>query len=266
MIKLFQVDAFTEVPFSGNPAAVCLLDTPKDEQWMMNVASEMNLSETAFLSAHEGGYNLRWFTPLKEVSLCGHATLASAHVLWEQGYVSAGKDIQFYTMSGLLTAKRRDESIQLDFPARFVELAENNLSINEALGAIPLQSNSYTIPKGRIFLLEFGNEDIIRGLTPDFRRLAATDARAVIVTAKSDSEIQDFVSRYFAPAVGIDEDPVTGSAHCYLAPYWAAKLGKQELIGLQVSKRSGYVRCKHISDRVFIMGKAVTIFKTELLA
>ena len=169
-------------------------------------------------------------------------------------------------MSGLLTAKRRDESIQLDFPARFVELAENNLSINEALGAIPLQSNSYTIPKGRIFLLEFGNEDIIRGLTPDFRRLAATDARAVIVTAKSDSEIHDFVSRYFAPAVGIDEDPVTGSAHCYLAPYWVAKLGKQELIGLQVSKRSGYVRCKHISDRVFIMGKAVTIFKTELLA
>jgi PhzF family phenazine biosynthesis protein len=265
MIRLFQVDAFANMPFGGNPAAVCIPDVPKDDRWMMQIASEMNLSETAFLSAKPDGYGLRWFTPAKEVSLCGHATLASAHILWKEGYVRDNQDIHFNTLSGLLIARRNGKSIQLDFPARFVEPAENNSPINEALGAAPAFTNRYTIPNGTIYLLEYLNEETVRGLKPDFMRLLATDARAVIVTSKSDSDKQDFVSRYFAPKVGIDEDPVTGSAHCYLAPYWSAKLGTTNLTGFQASQRGGYIRCEHAKDRVYLEGEAVTIFKAELL-
>jgi PhzF family phenazine biosynthesis protein len=266
MISLFQVDAFTDVPFKGNPAAVCIPDKPKNEHWMMQVASEMNLSETAFLLPDNSNFNLRWFTPQKEVSLCGHATLASAHILWEEGYVRDNQDIHFNTMSGPLIAKKKAKSIQLDFPARLVELVESNLDINKALGATPTCTSRYTSPKGIIYLLEFENENYVRELKPDFVCLRLTDARAVIATAKADSDDHDFVSRYFAPAVGINEDPVTGSSHCYLAPYWSAKLAKPNLIGFQVSQRTGYVQCQHDGDRVYLEGKAVTIFKTELLA
>ena len=266
MISLFQVDAFADKPFHGNPAAVCIPDVQKDDRWMMNVAAEMNLSETAFLSAQADGYNLRWFTPTKEVSLCGHATLASAHILWEQGFVGDNQAIRFDTLSGLLIAKRNGALIQLDFPARLVESTESNVGINDALGVVPISTNRYAISNGTIYLLECQSETIVRGLKPDFKRLSDTDGRAVIVTARSDSDRQDFVSRYFAPAVGIDEDPVTGSAHCYLAPYWSAKLGKNEMVGFQASQRSGYVRCRLDRDRVYLEGSAVTIFKGSLLA
>jgi len=253
------------MPFHGNPAAVCIPDVQKDEGWMMRVATEMNLSETAFLSAQTDGYGLRWFTPAKEVSLCGHATLASAHILWEEGLVSGQQEIHFNTLSGLLIAKRSGKLIQLDFPARIVEPTESNASINQALGAVPVSTNRFAVPNGLVYLLEYQSEAIVRGLRPDFKRLSETDGRAIIVTGKSDSDKQDFVSRYFAPAVGIDEDPVTGSAHCYLAPYWSAKLGKMDLIGFQASQRNGYVRCKFNRDRVYLEGSAVTIFKGRLL-
>jgi PhzF family phenazine biosynthesis protein len=266
LTRLFQVDAFASKPFHGNPAAVCIPDVQKDEGWMMYVAAEMNLSETAFLSTQSDGYGLRWFTPTKEVSLCGHATLASAHILWEEGLVSDRHEIHFNTLSGLLIAKRSGKLIQLDFPARIVEPTESNVSINEALGATPVSTNRYAVPNGTIYLLEYQSETIVRGLKPDFKRLSETDGRAIIVTGKSDSDEQDFVSRYFAPAVGIDEDPVTGSAHCYLAPYWSAKLGKTDLIGFQASQRNGYVRCKHDKDRVYLEGSAVTISKGALLS
>jgi PhzF family phenazine biosynthesis protein len=266
LIRLFQVDAFASTPFHGNPAAVCIPDVQKDEPWMMHVAAEMNLSETAFLSPQTDGYGLRWFTPTKEVSLCGHATLASAHILWEEGLVSDQQEIHFRTLSGLLIAKSKGKLIQLDFPARMVEPTKSNLSINEALGAVPVSTNRYAVPNGTIYLLEYQSETIVRELKPDFKRLSETDGRAIIVTGKSDSDGQDFVSRYFAPAVGIDEDPVTGSAHCYLAPYWSARLGKTDLIGFQASQRNGYVRCRHDRDRVYLEGSAVTIFKGTLLA
>jgi PhzF family phenazine biosynthesis protein len=233
---------------------------------MMQVASEMNLSETAFLHQQSDGYRLRWFTPTAEVSLCGHATLASAHVLWTEDYVGMQEEIHFETMSGLLIAKSIDGSIELDFPARVVKPAESNPHINQSLGANPESTHKYASPTGTLYLLEFKTEEIVRNLTPDFKRLAQSDARAVIVTSKSSSISQDFISRYFAPAVGIDEDPVTGSAHCCLAPYWSAKLGKNELIGFQASQRTGYVKCRYAGDRVCLQGSAVTIFKADLLA
>jgi PhzF family phenazine biosynthesis protein len=265
MIHLYQVDAFTDQPFRGNPAGVCIVEAPKAPDWMTRVAAEMNLSETAFLCKGGDGYTLRWFTPETEVSLCGHATLASAHILWQEQFVRHDADISFTTMSGVLTARKKGSSIRLDFPARSVEPAESNRALNEALGADPVFTGSYLTPKGRLYLLELRTEALVRELKPDFRSLARSGARAVIVTAISSAASQDFVSRYFAPVVGIDEDPVTGSAHCCLAPYWAAKLGKTELTGFQASQRSGYVRCIHAGDRVSIEGSAVTIFRAELL-
>lgn len=265
MTRLYHVDAFTDVPFKGNPAAVCITNDAQAEQWMMKVASEMNLSETAFLYKQPNGYRLRWFTPKAEVSLCGHATLASAHILWEEQMLSRSEDIQFHTMRGVLTARRIDTSIELDFPARLCEPAQSNIALNQALGVAPKCTSKYTTPKGTMYLLEFETEAIVRELKPDFKSLAATEARAVIVTAKSSTAEQDFVSRYFAPTIGIDEDPVTGSAHCCLAPYWSAKLGRNALTGYQASCRGGYVRCKHIGERVHIQGSAVTVFKAELL-
>ena len=265
MTGLYHVDAFTDVPFKGNPAAVCVTEEAHSEQWMMSVASEMNLSETAFLYREQNGYRLRWFTPKAEVSLCGHATLASAHILWEQGMVSASENIQFTTMSGVLTARKDGASVQLDFPARFVEPAESNAPLNQAIGVSPKWTGSYTTPRGTIYLLELETEEMVRRLKPDFRSLLQTGARAAIVTAVSSTAEQDFVSRYFAPVIGVDEDPVTGSAHCCLAPYWSRKLGKNPLVGYQASSRGGFVRCRHDGERVHIAGNAVTVFTAELL-
>jgi PhzF family phenazine biosynthesis protein len=264
MTSLYHVDAFTDVPFKGNPAAVCLTDEPRPDSWMSSIAVEMNLSETAFLHKEPNGYGLRWFTPRKEVSLCGHATLASAHILWEEHLASGHEEIAFSTMSGVLSARWSAGSIELDFPARLVEPTSSNVPLNRALGLSPKATTKYATPKGTIYLLELENEVMVRELTPDFKSLAETDARAVIVTAGSSSAQQDFVSRYFAPAVGIDEDPVTGSAHCCLAPYWSAKLGKIALTGYQASQRGGFIKCRHVGERVFLQGNAITIFKAEL--
>ncbi|MGB3944426.1 MAG: PhzF family phenazine biosynthesis protein [Methanothrix sp.] len=292
-IKIIQVDAFTSVPFSGNPAAVCLLDRPRDDGWMQRVASEMNLSETAFLTpAGDGGgrveggrgseargyagvgigangrdescFGLRWFAPKAEVDLCGHATLASAHVLWEERILPPGETARFDTKSGTLTAERVGGLIEMDFPAepeRPVKCSPPMLGA--ALGA----PSSYVGDNRFDLLVELDGEETLRDLRPNFDLLKKIPVRGVMVTAESDSPEYDFVSRFFAPALGVDEDPVTGSAHCCLGPYWARRLGRNELVGYQASKRGGVVRVRVGEDgeRVKIGGEAVTVLKGELL-
>lgn len=260
-MKITQVDAFTSRPFTGNPAAVCILDEPAEDWWMQDVAREMNLSETAFLLPHEEGFDLRWFTPATEVQLCGHATLASAHVLWEEGRLRRDEVARFHTHSGLLLAERRDDWIELDFPADPPAQAGAPERLAEALGAAPLW-----VGRGRFDLLVLlDGEKTVRTLKPDFGLLRSIDARGIIVTSPALSERFDFVSRFFGPRVGIDEDPVTGSAHCALAPFWAARLGREELMGYQVSARGGTVRTRHRGDRVVLGGQAVTVLRAELV-
>jgi PhzF family phenazine biosynthesis protein len=266
-MRIFHVDAFAEAPFTGNPAGVCLLNSRQSDQWMQNIAAEMNLSETAFSEIQPGGsvFLLRWFTPTTEVSLCGHATLATAHILWEQGIVDADQQAQFHTKSGVLTAARRNEWIELGFPLREVQLVVANPRLEEALGVTgPKYIGKYGGDNGSLYLLELESDQQVRELNPDFRALRETDSRATIVTAVSSSSDFDFVSRFFAPAVGIDEDPVTGSAHCYLAPFWAERLGKNELIGFQASTRTGVVRCRLAEGQVMLCGKAITVMQGEL--
>ena len=256
-----QVDAFTDTVFAGNPAAVCLLPEPRGETWMQRVAGEMNLSETAFLERRaDGGFNLRWFTPTVEVDLCGHATLASAHVLWEQGECAPQSEIRFHTRSGMLAASRRKAWIELDFPAVPEESAAPPPALIEALGAEPryLGRNRFD------YLAELESEAAVRALRPDAHRLRAVDARGIIVTARTTEPGFDFVSRFFAPAVGIDEDPVTGSAHCCLGPYWQRRLGKAALTARQVSPRGGVVCVEVDGSRVKLIGQAVTVFVAEL--
>jgi PhzF family phenazine biosynthesis protein len=265
MTRLYHVDAFAEAPFSGNPAAVCLMDAAAPEAWMAGVAAEMNLSETAFLFPQSEGFALRWFTPKREVTLCGHATLASAHVLWEEGIVPGFGEIRFTTMSGVLIARRSGGLVELDFPARIAQPCQNDQAVNRALGAGPIGTSVYQTANGKVFLLELESEAAVRGLAPDFAALALTRARAVAVTSASRDRGYDFISRYFAPAVGINEDPVTGSVHCSLAPYWAQKLGRNVLTGFQASGRGGFVKCRWEGGRVFISGKAVTICKADLV-
>lgn len=261
---LLQVDAFTSQPFRGNPAAVCLLDRERDDAWMQNVAAEMNLSETAFLLRRDDGFLLRWFTPATEVALCGHATLASAHVLWEERLVPPNAQIRFHTKSGLLTADRHDGVIELDFPVTAEEPAEPAPGLLEALGI----TESVHVGRNKFdYLIEVADEELVRGLNPDHTLLRAIEARGVIVTSRpSSTTAADFVSRFFAPGSGVDEDPVTGSAHCCLAPYWASRLGKLELTGFQASQRGGYVLVRLQGDRVKLGGKAVTVLRGELLA
>jgi PhzF family phenazine biosynthesis protein len=257
-----QVDAFTDTPFAGNPAAVCMLDAPHDERWMQDVAREMNLSETAFLYAENGGYRLRWFTPAVEVALCGHATLASAHVLWETGQLALTDAARFHTRSGLLTASRRDGWIELDFPATPETEVEPPPGLVESLGVSPRY-----VGKSRFdYLVEVDEEKTIRALQPDFRTMAAIKARGVIVTARAAASGVDFVSRYFAPAFGIDEDPVTGSTHCCLAPFWSTRLHKREFVAHQLSARGGVLKVALDGDRVRLRGQAVTVLRGELLA
>jgi PhzF family phenazine biosynthesis protein len=265
-MRIYQVDAFTDQPFKGNPACVCILDAGRPDPWMQAVAAEMNLSETAFVQRQPDGFGLRWFTPRQEVSLCGHATLATAHILWEEGHLPPAEAARFHTRSGLLTATREGDWILMDFPARAVAASPANPAVNRTLGAEPTRTSIASRPGGDTYLLEFASEDVVRALRPEFAALAASDARAVIVTARAEGGAFDFVSRFFAPALGIDEDPVTGSAHCYLAPYWATRLGKDDLVGYQASARGGVVCCRWQGERVLLRGRAVTVFRGELLA
>lgn len=262
-IKIFQVDAFTAQPFRGNPAGVCLLEQERDAEWMQEVANEMNLSETAFLSPENDGYRLRWFTPKTEVKLCGHATLASAHVLFEQAILSRDAMARFYTASGLLTAEYVSgaETIELNFPAITIVPSEPPVGMLEALGVAPV----FIGRGGEDYLIEVAAADTVRNLAPDFNRLLQVACRDVIVTSLSDSSEYDFVSRFFAPAVGVNEDPVTGSAHCRLVPYWRNKLGKDRFIAYQASARGGVLHLAAAGDRVRIGGQAVTVFQGELV-
>jgi PhzF family phenazine biosynthesis protein len=257
------VDAFTDRAFGGNPAAVCILKEPRDDKWRQAVAREMNLSETAFLQKRkDGSYELRWFTPAVEVDLCGHATLASAHVLWETGELEAGQKALFHTRSGLLSAVKAGGWIEMDFPAEPAKPVGTPAELLEALGvkAVYTGRNRFDV------LVEVDGEETVRGLSPDMTRLKKVDMRGVIVTSRSRSAGFDFVSRFFAPAVGVDEDPVTGSAHCCLGPYWGAKLGKTSLSALQVSPRGGVLRVGLRGERVLISGQAVTVLRADLLS
>lgn len=256
-----QVDAFTSRPFTGNPAAVCILYELPNEVWMRDVAREMNLSETAFLLPHEEGYDLRWFTPTVEVDLCGHATLAAAHVLWEDGHLPPDETARFHTRSGELLARRDGDWIELDFPARSATSAEAPPSLERALGA-PLR----WVGRSRDDLLvEVADEKTVRTLRPDLSLLGTIDVRGAIVTSPAISDRFDFVSRFFAPRAGVPEDPVTGSAHCTLAPYWGAKLGRETMTGYQVSERGGTVRVTLREDRVLLGGQAVTVMRGTIL-
>jgi len=259
-LLLFQVDAFTDKPFKGNPAAVCILPEAFDEGWMQNMAMEMNLSETAFLHKREDGFSLRWFTPSVEIDLCGHATLASAHVLWESGILKSDEQARFHTRSGILTAKRNEGWIELDFPAEPEDETPPSPRLISAIGVSP----KYTGKNRFDYLVEVESEEVVRKVTPDFELLASVPARGIIVTSISASDDYDFVSRFFAPAAGINEDPVTGSAHCCLGPYWKKRLNKNSFTAYQASSRGGVVRVSLSGDRVLLGGQAVTIFKGEV--
>jgi PhzF family phenazine biosynthesis protein len=261
-LKITQVDAFTDRPFAGNPAAVCILAEPRDDAWMAAVAREMNLSETAFLVRQADGFSLRWFTPAIEVALCGHATLASAHVLWEEKHLRPGEQARFHTRSGLLTADRRAEWIEMDFPATPEQPAEAPPGLEEALGAPPVY-----VGKNKFdYFLELPSEQVVRSLQPDFTALRRLPVRGIVVTARAEKDGYDFVSRFFAPGSGIDEDPVTGSAHCSLAPFWGRRLGKKEMVGYQASARGGVVRTRLAGDRVILGGQAVTVLCGDLVS
>jgi PhzF family phenazine biosynthesis protein len=260
-VPIVQVDAFTDRAFAGNPAAVCVLPEPADEGWMQAVAREMNLAETAFLHRQGDGFALRWFTPAVEVDLCGHATLASAHVLWEDGHLPGGEQARFHTRSGLLTAERHGDQIELDFPAEPAETVAPPTGLVEALGVTP----GYVGRNRLDYLVEVASEELVRGLRPDFTALKRIPTRGVIVTAPAASAEYDFVSRFFAPRAGIDEDPVTGSAHCCLGPFWQGRLGKDTLIGYQASARGGVVHVRVVPPRVRLGGQAVTVLRGELL-
>jgi len=258
---IVQIDAFTDKPFAGNPAAVCLMDSPRDERWMQLVAREMNLSETAFLYPTSDGYNLRWFTPEVEVEMCGHATLASAHHLWESGRAKPEHTLRFHTRSGLLTASLRGDLIVLDFPARPATEVSPPPGLFDALGV----TGTFVGKSTYDYLVEVASEEIVRAVSPNQRQLKSMGVRGVIITAKSTSSEFDIVSRFFAPGAGIDEDPVTGSAHCTLGPYWAPKLGKTELRAFQASARGGALTVTVRGDRVLLGGHAVTILRGQLI-
>ncbi len=260
-LRISQIDAFTDTPYAGNPAAVCLLPGARDDAWMQAVARELNLAETAFLLPRGDGFSLRWFTPTVEVDLCGHATLASAHLLWEDGHLDRGVPARFHTRSGLLTAARDGDWIVLDFPATPAAPCEPPPELLQALGARAL-----AVGRTRFdYLVELESETALRALRPDLAALARLSGRGVIVTSPSERPEFDFVSRFFAPAAGVPEDPVTGSAHCALGPYWASRLGKDSLVGYQASARGGVVRVRTAGERVLLGGRAVTVLRGELL-
>jgi PhzF family phenazine biosynthesis protein len=259
-LTIFQVDAFTKEPFRGNPAGVCILPGPGDEGWMQNVAREMNLSETAFLHQQEEGFNLRWFTPALEVELCGHATLASAHILWEAGHLKPDEGARFHTLSGLLTAERAGDWIELDFPAEPEAPVTPPDDLSRALGVTP----KYVGANRFDYLVEVDSEETVRNMQPDFTLLGRISTRGVMVTSRAASPEYDFISRFFAPGVGINEDPVTGSAHCCLGPFWSNRLGRNEFVAYQASARGGIVRVRVSGERVHLGGQAITVLRGEL--
>ncbi|HDT13412.1 MAG TPA: PhzF family phenazine biosynthesis protein [Candidatus Aminicenantes bacterium] len=263
-IPIFQVDAFAKEPFKGNPAGVCLLPGPAEPAWMQSVAAEMCLAETAFPVAEDDGYRLRWFTPAVEVKLCGHATLATAHILWEQGLLAPDEEARFQTLSGLLTARRDGQLIELDFPARPPRPEPPDWA-DAAVGALGIRPVSIGM-SAEDLLFEAADEAAVRGVEPDFAALRALPARGVIVTSRSSDKRYDFVSRFFAPAVGVDEDPVTGSSHTVLVPFWARRLGKRVFTACQASARGGVLHLALEGDRVKIAGTAITVIKGEILA
>lgn len=259
-IPILQVDAFTDTPFKGNSAAICLLTDLKNDAWHQSLATEMNLSETAFLSKQQDGYNLRWFTPAVEVDLCGHATLASTHALKEMGLIQEDEKVSYFTRSGKLISTIRNGKIELNFPSEPCQQCPAPPDLLDGLNIQPT-----FIGKNRMdYLVEVETEKEVQELKPDFARLSNLGLRGVMVTAKSSSNERDFVSRFFAPGSGIDEDPVTGSAHCCLAPYWAEKLGNTKLRAHQISQRGGKLDLELLNDRIILKGQAVTIFKGEL--
>ena len=263
-VPIYQVDAFADSPFTGNPAGVCLLSEPAEAVWMQNVAAEMNVAETAFLFAENGRHSLRWFTPTLEVDLCGHATLASAHVLYETGALAKEESARFATASGLLTVRSHiDGTLTMDFPATPPVENEPPPRLGEVFGLEPVWTG-----RSRFDLfVEAPDEATIRSLDPDYASVAALGARGVIVTARADAgNAYDFISRFFAPGSGVPEDPVTGSAHCALAPYWAVKFGRDSLTGYQASKRGGFVGVHVVGDRVELTGRAVTVLRGSLEA
>jgi len=263
--KIHTVDAFSERPFRGNPAAVCTLapDEQVDDDWMQAIAAEMKHSETAFVKPRKDGtFDLRWFTPMVEVDLCGHATLAAAHVLWESGVLAGDKEAAFHTRSGVLKARRRGGWVDMDFPA------EPATAVTDAPSVLieALRIRPKFIGRNRMdYLVQIASEGALRSVEPDFRLLKNVTGRGVIITSPSESGDFDFVSRFFAPAAGIDEDPVTGSAHCCLGPYWAAKLGKTAMFAYQASPRGGTVGVEVKGDRVILRGQAVTVMRGELM-
>ena len=260
---IIQVDSFTKQAFRGNPAAVCVLSSPQDEGWMQSVAQEMNLSETAFLIKQDQSYSLRWFTPATEVPLCGHATLASAHVLWTEGYASTGQELRFKTKSGILTAKYQDDWIELNFPANRSQDIPPITKLADALG-VPLKTVLYN---SLGYLVEIADAQQVRQLQPNFTLLKQLPISNVIVTSKGEENSEyDFLSRFFAPGLGIDEDPVTGAAHCCLAPYWRDRLHQDQFLAYQASSRGGVVKINYDGgDRVLILGQAVTVMRGELI-
>lgn len=262
-MKIFTVDAFTEKLFAGNPAGVCLLEKEIDEELMQNIAAEMNLSETAFIRKIDDGFSLRWFTPKAEVELCGHATLASSHILWQESILKPDEEAVFHTLyKGVLTAKWSGDEISLDFPINVPQSVEISPELEKALGKRPQYLLATT---GHHYLAIFKSEAEVRDLKPDFDLLKNLPKYGVIVSSKSDDPKYDFVSRYFVPLKGINEDPVTGSAHCVLAPYWSKQLNKKEMNAYQASERGGQMKVVVENDRVFLIGKALTVLKGDLL-
>ena len=257
---LYQVDAFTDQPFKGNPAAVCLLEHQEDASWMQGVAQEMNLSETAFLSPAQGGWHLRWFTPKQEVTLCGHATLASAKILFERQPELQQETIVFHTLSGKLTARHIDGEVELDFPAMPYRRYPYESHISQSLGFEPKDA----VSSGDFVLFQAEHEGLIRTAEPDIPAIEQLPMPEIIITAACENADEDFVSRFFAPQLGIAEDPVTGSAHCLLAPFWAEKLGKTEFTAYQASPRGGRLHLRLVGERVKIRGAAVIVFEGQL--
>lgn len=260
--SIVQVDAFTNQPFAGNPAAVCVLSLAQPTEWMQAVAREMNLSETAFLLKQDDGFNLRWFTPTTEVPLCGHATLASAHVLWSEGHLPEDQSARFHTLSGLLTATKQGDWIELDFPANLSEPAIAPPELQQAIGAYKM-----VLKNSLGYLVEMASEEQVRQAQPDVSLLTKLPIADVVITSQAEPGSDfDFVSRFFAPSLGIPEDPVTGAAHCVLAPFWRDRLGKDEFLAYQASQRGGVLRIRYDGgDRVYLAGQAVTVLRGELI-
>ena len=259
-LRYFVVDAFTNQPFAGNPAAVVPLEEWKDDQWLQNVAMEMNLAETAYLVPNATGYDLRWFTPKVEVDLCGHATLASAIVLTHLGKLADESDVSFSTRSGILRAERHGSRFQLDFPINPEKACESPTGLVESLNVIPQHVGRNKFD----YLVEVESEGVLRAIAADFKLLATVNCRGIIVTARSEGAEYDFVSRFFAPAVGIDEDPVTGSAHCCLADFWGKRLNETKMVGYQASARGGVVHVEVRGERVILGGEGIIFAEGKL--